>query len=138
MLIRGLRPPAALTFPGWSFHSCVQRPHCSLPPNVTQSFSCWRQICGGLAECAIAVEKSYVGSQGSSLTPHRLIVLILGGSDINTTSHLTRNCQYFLNTCSVQGRKILLYFQKIYSKSERITCHIFPKSGTRIDPMESF
>lgn len=70
MLIRGLSPSAALAFPGGSFHSCIQRPYCSLLPlgrtNVTQSSSCWREISGGFAEHGISVEKSNMGHKGSS------------------------------------------------------------------------
>ena len=47
-------------------------------------------------------------------------------------------CQYFLSTWSVQGRKYSSAFRRSVSKSESIICQIFPVSGTRTDPMESF
>lgn len=46
-------------------------------------------------------------------------------------------CQYFLSTRSVQGRKYSYTFRRSISKSESITCQIFPMPDTRIDPMES-
>lgn len=134
--MRGLSPPAALAFPGRPIYRCVQRLHCSLPPSMTQSFSCWNLwwVCRGGNLLKILLwglrDPLWLCVDSSCTDVGGL------GDKSNLLSH--QACQYFLSTCSVQGRKCSSAFRRSVSKSESIICQIFPMSGTRIDPMESF
>ena len=134
MLIRVLSPPAALAFPGGSFRSCLPRPHCSLLPfgwtNVTQSFSCWRQICGGFAECGISVGPLWlqIDHNWTDVRVFWYKSYLLSRQDF----------QDFLSACYVRGRKYLFPFRIFISKLESIMRQIFPLSGTRTDPTGTF
>lgn len=111
-----LSPPAALAFPGGSFH-VVYRDHHLCYHLAEQmchnNFLVGGKICGGFGEGGISVEKSNTGFQMLFLAQCRGQSDMLESSNTRTNSHHTSGCQYFLSTFYAR-RKYLFYLQNIY------------------------